>query len=149
MEETKIQQIAFQIIETIERLLPEYLENEVDRNINNGNVAVCIIDDAGRIFGKMFGNDKSRQKPTFKTAETKATQVWVTGIETGKYEELVYTGQVDWFKYGIMKPDLAGWDGGVPIKLDETSSLAVGFSGFRGEIDRELVLRATAEVLGK
>lgn len=146
MENRSIETIATRIIDEIHSLLPEYLENEVDRNINDGNVAVVILDDQGKVYGEMFGKDRVKLRSTFKIAVAKATQVWVTGIETGKYEMLVYTNQVNWFEYGIPKPEFIGWDGGVPITIDEQHSLAIGFSGFRGEMDREIILRAVEKV---
>lgn len=142
-----IETIAQGIMDEIRRLLPGYLKVEADYKINDGNVAVCILDDTGKVYGEMFGDDRVKLRSTFKTAVSKATQVWLTGYETGKYEMLVYTNQVNWWEYGIPKPEFIGWDGGVPVKIDAEHTLAIGFSGFRGEMDRDIILKATEAVL--
>ena len=66
----------------------------------------------------MWGKDKVRQRHTFQTAWRKASQVWITGVAMGKFEELVYTGKVDLEKYNIQNPDLIGWQGGWPVLID-------------------------------
>lgn len=50
--------------------------------------------------------------------------------------------EVDETVLGIDAPDLIGWPGGQPVKLKDGTMLSVGFSGFRGEIDLEIVIKA-------
>ena len=129
----------------IERLIPVYMANPTDARISNGNVAVCIIDESGNVHGKMFGTDKPRLRQSYKIAWIKASQVWLTGVKTGEYERLVYTGAVPENSNGIENPDLIGWEGGQPL-IRDGKKLAVGFSGFRGVSDLEIVVKALAEV---
>ena len=132
------------LIGNIEILVPHYLENEEDRLKANGNVAVCLIDPDGQVYGKIFGDDKMRGREAFRVAWIKASQVWITGIKTGEYEKLVFSNQLAEDPKGIRKPDFIGWDGGQPINLWDGTALSVGFSGFRGEIDLEIVFKALA-----
>jgi hypothetical protein len=46
---------------------------------------------------------------------------------------------------GIEAPDLIGWEGGQPLTLANGTKLSVGFSGFRGVIDLEIMVKAFAE----
>ena len=149
MNPEKREEIVGRILDAVEELLPEYLRKEVEWKVNNGHSAVCVIDDAGRVWGRMFGDDKARLRSSFKTAQSKAGQVWLTGMATGDYEESVYTRKVEWRRYGIPKPELIGWQGGIPVALGDGDVLAVGFSGFREETDRELVTKAAERVLGR
>ena len=134
--------VAAQIINAIERLLPEYLADPADRNVANGNVGICVIDEAGRIFGAIIGPDQNRKRQSFRVAWTKASQVWITGMKTGEYEQAVYTGQVDEAKFGIARPDLIGWQGGQPFTLKDGTRLSVGVSGLRGVSDLAIATRA-------
>lgn len=140
-EQTIKAQIALAFAE-IEKLIPEYLQIEEDRQISNGNVAVCIIDENGSVHGKMYGNDKARQRQSYKIAWTKASQVWLTGVKTGEYEKMVFNGIVDENANGIEAPDLIGWQGGQPITLSNGTKLSIGFSGFRGTTDLEIAEKA-------
>ena len=135
------------LIAAVEKRLPEYLADEADRSRNYGNSALCIIDEHGMMYGKMFGQDKIRMRHSFRIASTKATQVWITGIKTGEYEKLVFTGQIDDKKFGIIRPDFIGWEGGQPLTLDGTIKLSVGFSGFRGASDIEIVQKALVDAM--
>jgi len=130
------------IIDSVEQLIPEYMANPADGNISNGNTAICIITEDGKLFGKMFGLDKNRIRQSFKIAWTKASQVWITGMKTGEYEKLVFNKQIDEHKYGISRPDLIGWEGGQPVTLKDGTKLNIGFSGFRGISDLTIVLKA-------
>ncbi|MDA3851764.1 MAG: hypothetical protein PF447_10890 [Spirochaetaceae bacterium] len=147
MEQKKLRVLIQQIIEGVEKKIPEYKSSPDDWNISQGNVGLCIIDDQGNIYGKMFGPDKIRQRGFFEMAEKKATQVYITRINTGEFEELAYAKKIDWFKYGIMKPDYVGWEGGQLIQLDEETQISVGFSGFMGENDLALVADVAAEII--
>lgn len=132
----------YKLIAAVEMLIPEYMANPVDRNISGGNWAICIIDEDNNVFGKLFGTDKINSRRSYKIAWIKASQVWITGYKTGEYEKLVYSGQIDENKFGIMKPDFLGWEGGQPVTLKDGTRLSIGFSGFRGTSDIEIVERA-------
>ena len=148
MDSEPIAQLIGRIIAAVEKRVPEYLAVEEDRRRNDGNSALCIIDEAGRVYGKMFGTDKIRQRHVFRIAWTKASQVWITGVKTGEYEKLVFTGQIDEKKFGIIRPDFIGWEGGQPITTEGNVKLSVGFSGFRGASDLEIVQKALVDALG-
>jgi glc operon protein GlcG len=136
-----------QLIEKIEELIPFYRNSEEDKNISNGNTAVCIIDESGALFGKLFvNNNKIRARESFKVAWVKASQVWLTGLKTGEYEKKVYSGEINEGVAGISKPDLIGWEGGQPITLKSGLKLSVGFSGFRGVSDLEIVVKASEKI---
>jgi uncharacterized protein GlcG (DUF336 family) len=137
------------IIVAVKKRIPEYLAIAEDQNNNNGNCAICIVDAAGNVHGKMFGTDKIRQRHSFRIAWIKASQVWITGLKTGEYETLVYAGKVDESQYGISRPDFIGWEGGQPIVVDAQTKLSIGFSGFRGTSDLEIVQKAVADVTGR
>jgi uncharacterized protein GlcG (DUF336 family) len=132
----------FKLIAAIESLIPEYLADPVDMNISHGNWAFCIIDENNNVFGKLSGNDKIACRQTYKIAWTKASQVWITGYKTGEFEKLAFTGQIDEKKFGIIRPDYIGWQGGQPVTLKDGTKLSIGFSGFRGISDLEIVVRA-------
>lgn len=130
----------------IEKLIPVYMKNPEDVRIANGNVAVCIIDEEGQVYGKMFGTNKPRQRQIYKIAWTKASQVWLTGIKTGEYERMVFNNEIAENAHGIEAPDLIGWEGGQQLTLVNGNKLAVGFSGFRGVVDLEIMVKALKEV---
>jgi glc operon protein GlcG len=44
-----------------------------------------MITEDGRIYGKLYGNDKLKQRKFFRVAWLKASQVWITGHKTGEY----------------------------------------------------------------
>lgn len=131
---------------TIEKLIPVYMNDPLDASVSNGNVAICIIDENGKVYGKMFGEDKPRLRQSYKVAWTKASQVWLTGVRTGEYERMVFTGEIEENANGIENPDLIGWVGGQPLTLADGAKLAVGFSGFRGATDIEIMVKALEEV---
>lgn len=149
MQRENLTALIQKIIAAIEKRVPEYQAIEEDRRLNDGNCALCIVDEAGNVYGKMFGMDKIRQRQCFRVAWTKASQVWITGYKTGEYERLVFTGQVDEKQFGIIRPDFIGWIGGQPVAVDGQTKLSVGFSGFRGTTDLEIVEKAVAEVTGR
>ena len=132
-----------QLIEEVEKLIPVYMQNKEDSVKANGNVAICIIDDEGFVTGKLFGPDKIRARETFRVAWIKASQVWITGIKTGEFERLAFNHEIDEAKFGIRRPDYIGWEGGQPISLPDGTIISVGFSGFRGVTDLEIVIRAS------
>lgn len=126
----------------IEALIPEYMQNPDDQPISNGNVAICIIDEQGVVYGRMYGTNKPRLRQSYRVAWTKASQVWLTGERTGDYERRLFNGEIAENANGIENPDLIGWIGGQPITLSDGTKLSVGFSGFRGATDLQIVLRA-------
>lgn len=148
MENKKLDTIVSKMFAEIENLIPVYMKNPEDKNIANGNVAVCIIDENGAVFGRMFGTDKPRLRQSYKVAWTKASQVWLTGVKTGEYEKMVFNQLVEENGNGIEAPDLIGWQGGQPLSLPDGSKLSVGFSGFRGVVDLEIMVKALDKALG-
>jgi len=125
-----------------ETLVAEYIQVEADYIKCDGNVAVCVIDAEGNVYGKMFGTDKIKSRETFETAWRKASQVHITGTKTGDYEKLVFNEEINDKLFGIKRCDFIGFKGGMPLTLNDGSTLSVGFSGFRGITDVELIERA-------
>lgn len=130
------------MFDSIEKMIPMYMEDPADKIISNGNVAACIIDESGTVYGKMFGTNKPRLRQSYKVAWIKASQVWLTGIKTGEYERMVFTKEVEENGNGIEAPDLIGWEGGQPLTMKNGTKLSVGFSGFRGVTDIEIMVKA-------
>jgi len=141
-----LESVVRRIIDDAETLIPNYMENEEDRRIANGNVSVCIIDDQGVVYGRMFGTNKVRARESYRVAWTKASQVHITRLKTGEFEKLAFNNEIDEAKFGIERPDWIGWEGGQLISLPDRTELAVGFSGFRGVIDLEIIVRALNNV---
>jgi uncharacterized protein GlcG (DUF336 family) len=148
MDNQELEKLAGKMFAEIEKLLPFYMQNAEDKNIANGNVAVCIIAEDGTVWGRMFGKDKPRLRQSYKVAWTKASQVWLTGVKTGEYEKMVFNQLVDENANGIEAPDLIGWQGGQPLTLADGSKLSVGFSGFRGFVDLEIMVKALENAVG-
>ena len=132
----------------LDLLIPEYSANPLDA-FANGNVAVCVIDEDGNLYGKIWGDQKVTGRNFYKNAWTKASQVWITGMKTGEYEKKLYNDEFDEEKFGISKPDLIGWEGGQPIVLKDGTKLSVGFSGFRGINDLAIVAKAVMMAEGQ
>jgi uncharacterized protein GlcG (DUF336 family) len=144
MQTQEMSVIVAKIFDAIEKLIPLYMEIPEEKYISNGNLAVCIIDENGLVHGKMFGTNKARLRQSYKIAWTKASQVWLTGVKTGEYERMVFNKEVAENANGIEAPDLIGWEGGQPLTLQNGTTLAVGFSGFRGVVDLEIMVKALA-----
>jgi uncharacterized protein GlcG (DUF336 family) len=140
--------IIEQLILEIEKLIPHYMEDPLDQRISNGNVAICIMEQNGMVHGKIYGDNQIRGRQSYRVAWTKASQVWITGIKTMEFEKLFFTNAIDGKKFGIEAPDLIGWEGGQPLTLKDGTVLSIGFSGFRGVIDIEIVVKALAVVEG-
>lgn len=147
MSDTNIEKIVNGIFVEIEISLNQFKNSPDDWNISEGNVAICVITKDGKIFGKLYGNDKLRQRQFYSVAWKKASQVWITGHKTGDYEKIVYGGEMDPEDSLISLPDLIGWVGGQPITIDDSTELAIGFSGFRGFNDIKIVQDAVKKVL--
>lgn len=52
----------------LEQRITTFVDSPEDWNISNGHVAMCIITEDGSIYGKLFGDDKIRQRGFFKVA---------------------------------------------------------------------------------
>ena len=148
MTTNEMHAIADDLFNAIEKLIPSYMEIPEDKCISNGNLAVCIIDEQGVVHGKMFGTNKPRLRQSYRVAWTKASQVWLTGVKTGEYERMVFTKEVGENANGIEAPDLIGWEGGQPLVMKNGTKFSVGFSGFRGTTDIEIMIKALAMVEG-
>jgi uncharacterized protein GlcG (DUF336 family) len=130
---------SLKLIEWVDENISAYQNNPDDFTISDGNVALCIIEKDGTVHGKMYGTDLNRKRNSFFYAWKKASQVWITGMKTGEFEQKVFNNEINEYAYGINRPDYIGWIGGQPVKVNDTDILAVGFSGFRGETDIQLI----------
>ena len=146
MQENTTRAIIERLFLEIENLIPQYMADPLDQRISNGNVAICVMEQNGLVHGKLYGDNQIRGRQSFKVAWTKASQVWITGIKTMEFEQLFFNNTIDGKKFGIEAPDLIGWEGGQPITLKDGTVLSVGFSGFRGTVDIEIVLKALSVV---
>lgn len=131
--------IISKIMEWVDANISTYLNNPEDYSISDGHVALCIVEKDGTVHGKMYGDDMNRKRNSFNYAWKKASQVWITGINTGEFERQVFSNEINEYQFGINRPDFVGWIGGQPIILDNGEMLAVAFSGFRGETDIQLI----------
>ncbi|MDH4089236.1 MAG: hypothetical protein OEV74_08525 [Cyclobacteriaceae bacterium] len=147
MDSTKLDKIVTSLFAALEEEISTYRSSPDDWKISEGNAAVCIITETGRIYGKVFGNDRLKQRKFFSIAWQKASQVWITGHKTGDYEKIVFGGEMNPEDSPIALPDLIGWIGGQPIRIDSDTLLSVGFSGFRGFNDIEIVKKAAQKVV--
>ncbi len=127
-------------------LLPKFLADPTDGGMSGGNVAICVIDSAGEVQGKIWGNDKQRGRSVMQTAWRKASQVWMTGYPTQEFEKMVFNNELDPDQFGIMHPDFIGWQGGWPALING-EKFAIAISGMRGETDSAMV-REITETLG-
>jgi glc operon protein GlcG len=59
---------------------------------------------------------------------------------------MVFSGEINEWKYGIHRPNFIGWVGGQPIVLKDGTQLSIGFSGFRGESDLSIVMKAVSQL---
>jgi uncharacterized protein GlcG (DUF336 family) len=145
MERKELASQISQLLENVEALIPVYLQNEADRVKANGNVAICIVDEEGSVYGKIFGVDKIRGREAYRVAWMKASQVWITGMKTGEFEQKAFNGEINEKEFGIRRPDFIGWEGGQPITLQNGTKLSIGFSGFRSATDLEIVVRSVSQ----
>jgi glc operon protein GlcG len=147
MKTENIQNDADAIILAVTGLVPEYF-NRQSKPASEISAAICIIDESGNVFGKIFGSDMSdkiKLREKYQTAWIKASQVWITGMKTFDYEHKVFNNEINYKDFGIQPPDFIGWKGGQPFKLKDGSSLSIGFSGFSQQDDLEIVIRAVNE----
>lgn len=149
MSPSEISNAATQLIAEVEKLIPVAMQNPEDRDNSHGNVTLLIIAEGGQIFGRMFGNDNRTRRGTSRIAWQKATQVWMTGQATGKFEKQVYgSAAVDPGQFGLQHPDLIGWDGGLPVVASDGTKFAVAVSGFSGVTDCNIIRQAVAKIPG-
>ncbi len=130
------------LAQEVDRLVPEYLRDPIDFANCQGHGAWAAIGPDGAWCGRGYGPEKERLRGLMVYAQRKASQVWMTSQATGTFEERVYRGEEDEGRYGLMRPDLVGWRGGVPLWTSEGQLVAAAFSGFRGEKDVEIIQRA-------
>jgi glc operon protein GlcG len=147
MTNEKLQQVINRMLESISAQIPAYQTSPEDWSKCAGNVAVCIIDDAGNIYGKIWGDEKLRGRGYYDVAFRKASQVWITGYKTNEFERLIFADKLNYKDFGIELPDLIGWEGGQPIQLDATTRICCGFSGFKGTSDLAIVRKAADEAM--
>jgi len=145
MKNEEIQAQVDAIIARAEKLIPDYLARPENAS-SEGNVAICIIDEDGNVYGRLYGTDKIRTRRTYMLAWTKASQVWITRMKTVEFERKVFNGELDDKDFGILPPDFIGWLGGQPVDLKDGTHLSVGFSGFTGVNDLEIVVKAVQEL---
>jgi uncharacterized protein GlcG (DUF336 family) len=131
--------VRMKIMQWIDANIDRYLTNEIDYEISNGNVALCIIEPNGDMHGKMYGKDKYRKQNSFQIAWEKAKQVWLTGISTGEFEIKNYKQEINELKFQLNNPDTDGCIGGKPIYVNDTDFLSIGYSGFREETGLQLI----------
>ncbi len=142
MDAPALEKLINTVFEALKPEIASYRNSPEDWNISDGNVAICIITEEGKIYGKVYGENRLRQRNFFQIAWRKASQVWITGHKTGDYEKIVFGGEMDPEDSPIELPDLIGWVGGQPIQIDDETIIAVGFSGFRGFNDINIVQKA-------
>jgi glc operon protein GlcG len=135
------------LIEHVASLYPSYIREPLDVQWHHGNAAVIALGPEGAVHGRIFGGDRDHGQKCFQVATRKVLQVWRTGYHTGRFEELVYSGKLDEGTFGLQRPDLIGWEGGVPLVTRDGGFIAAAFSGFRGVMDVEILERA-AEAVG-
>jgi glc operon protein GlcG len=139
--------VSERLIAHVVRLYPSYITDPLDVQWNHGNAAAVVIEPDGDFHGHVFGQDKDVGQKCYQIATKKVLQVWRTGYHTGHFEQLVYAGKLDEGAFGVQRPDLIGWEGGVPILAADGRLIAAAFSGFRGIKDVEILERA-AEAIG-
>jgi glc operon protein GlcG len=139
--------ISERVIAEVARLYPAYITEPLDVRWNHGNAAAVVLEPDGDFHGRIFGDDKEIGQKCYQIATRKVLQVWRSGYPTGRFEELVYSGKLNEGAFGLQRPDLIGWEGGVPILAPDGRLIAAAFSGFRGIKDVEILERA-AEAVG-
>lgn len=137
--------LALRLIAEVTRLYPSYLSDPRDTQWNLGNAAVVAIEPGGEFHGRIFGDDKVKGQGCYQIATRKVLQVWRTGHYTGRFEEMVYAGKRSEGDFGLQRPDLIGWEGGVPFDAPGWL-IATAFSGFRGTTDIEILERAAQAI---
>lgn len=148
MTETKTHALAQRLVKEVIELWPGFVVDPLDLAVTGGNGALVVLDAEGGIHGHLFGEDRAKGRFVLGIAMRKALQVQATGIATGCFEKQVYNDLVSEKDYGLARPDLVGWPGGLPLVEVDGSAMAVGFSGLRGVRDVALIEAAVARVPG-
>lgn len=148
MDTDRFHAILSSLASAIERHTPGFLADPEDLAIAQGNLVFVAIDETGHVFGRYWGTDPVRQRGSAQVAWTKANQVKLTRTSTGLYEKLVYTGQMNWWEYGIPLPEFIGWEGGLPAVLEDGTFVALAVSGLRQDKDCALLAQAVSETDG-
>ena len=65
MEAKALNILIQSVIVAAEKRIAEFLANAEDQNNNNGNCAICIVDAAGNVHGKMFRKTSGTARNTF------------------------------------------------------------------------------------
>jgi uncharacterized protein GlcG (DUF336 family) len=138
--------VSQQLISHVRRLYPSYITDPEDVRWNHGNAAAVVVEPDGGFHGHIFGDNKEIGQKCYQIATRKVMQVWRTGYHTGRFEEMVYAGKLNEGEFGLQRPDLIGWEGGVPILAPDGRLVAAAFSGFRGTKDVEILERAAKAV---
>jgi len=146
MNIVEFQTLCNTIADEVGRLLVEVLKTPEDYKASEGNCALCIMDAAGETCMRLYGTNPVRQRQVAFNAHKKALQVWLTGYATGTFETMVYTNQISEKQFGLARPELIGWLGGVEAKTLTGERLILAFSGVRGEQDVG-ILKQAAESL--
>jgi hypothetical protein len=141
MNNVTIKEKVESIIDEVSKLVPSFAVMPQNA-FSEGNAAICIIESDGNLYGKLFGSNKIRMRRSYQIAWTKASQVWITGLRTVEFERKVFNGELEYKDFGIEPPDFIGWLGGQPVELKDGTKLSIGFSGFKGESDLEIVSKA-------
>jgi hypothetical protein len=146
MNTTEFQSLCNSIADEVGRLLVEVLKTPEDFQGNEGNCALCIMNASGDTVMRVFGDKPVKQRQTAFNAHKKALQVWLTGYATGAFETLVYTNKISEKEFGLSRPELIGWLGGVEAKTSGGERLILAFSGVRGEQDVGILHRAAEKL---
>ena len=136
------------LVAEVVRRFSFFLKDPIDWEMSKGNAAVVVIEYDGTVRGHIFGDDRAKGRWCFGIANRKVIQVWSTGYHTGRFEELVYAGKIDEGKFGLNRPDLIGWEGGVPLMTADGQLIAAAFSGIRGINDTAIIEQAAAAISG-
>ena len=146
MTTNEFQSLCNSIADEVGRLLVEVLKTPEDFKASDGNCALCIMNATGETSMRLFGNNPVRQRQTAFNAHKKALQVWLTGYATGTFETMVYTNQISEKQFGLSRPELIGWLGGVEAKTQIGERLILAFSGVRGEQDVGILQQAAEKL---
>jgi uncharacterized protein GlcG (DUF336 family) len=138
--------VSAKLIAEVVKLYPSYVTDPLDVQWNHGNAAAVVLEPDGGFHGQLFGDDKEIGQKCYQIATRKVLQVWRTGYLTGRFEELVYAGKLNEGTFGLQRPDLIGWEGGVPLLAADGRLIAAAFSGFRGVTDVEILERAAKAI---
>ncbi len=134
------------LVVRVTALFPSYAADPLDTQWNHGNAAAVVIGPDGDFHGRIYGDSREVGQRCYQVASRKVLQVWRTGYHTGRFEELVYSGKLEEGAFGLQRPDLIGWEGGVPLLAPDGRLIACAFSGFRGIKDVEILERAAASL---